>query len=37
MSAWNVPFTLTFCKLATAIAAGNTVVLKPSELGPACA
>lgn len=29
---WNYPFQLTFAPLVAAIAAGNTVVLKPSEL-----
>lgn len=28
---WNYPFQLSFCPLIVAIAAGNTVVLKPSE------
>ena len=34
---WNYPFQLSFVPLAAAIAAGNTVVLKPSELAPATA
>lgn len=32
---WNVPFQLTLTPAIGAIAAGNTVVLKPSELAPA--
>ncbi|TPX37173.1 hypothetical protein SmJEL517_g00792 [Synchytrium microbalum] len=31
---WNYPFSLTFGPMASAIAAGNCVVLKPSELAP---
>ena len=31
---WNYPYQLAFSPLAGAIAAGNTVVLKPSELTP---
>ena len=31
---WNAPVFLTICKLAPALAAGCTVVLKPSELAP---
>lgn len=34
-SPWNVPLALTAIKLAPALAAGNAVVLKPSELAPA--
>jgi aldehyde dehydrogenase (NAD+) len=34
---WNYPFMLSMVPLAAAIAAGNTVVLKPSELAPATA
>ena len=33
-SPWNVPATLTTVKLAPALAAGNSVVLKPSEITP---
>lgn len=33
-SPWNVPLTLSAIKLSPALAAGNTVVLKPSELTP---
>lgn len=32
---WNVPFQLTLTPAVGAIAAGNTVVLKPSEVAPA--
>ena len=35
IGAWNFPFALTLGPLVGAIAAGNTVVLKPSELAPA--
>jgi len=31
---WNAPLSLTVWKLAPAIAAGNAVVIKPSELAP---
>lgn len=31
---WNYPFQLAICPLVSAVAAGNTVVLKPSELTP---
>lgn len=31
---WNYPMTLTINKLAPALAAGNTIVLKPSEVTP---
>lgn len=34
MAPWNYPFSLTFVPLATALAAGNRVMLKPSELTP---
>lgn len=34
MSPWNYPFLLSFEPLADAIAAGNTVVLKPSAYSP---
>lgn len=33
---WNVPFGVAFTQAATALAAGNAVVLKPSELTPIC-
>ncbi len=35
MSPWNYPFLLTMEPLADAIAAGNTVILKPSAYSPA--
>jgi len=31
---WNYPFQLAFCPLVAAVAAGNKVTLKPSELTP---
>ena len=34
ISPWNYPYQLAFAPLIGAIAAGNTVVLKPSELTP---
>lgn len=34
ISPWNYPFQLAICPLVAAVAAGNTVVLKPSELTP---
>lgn len=34
ISPWNYPFALTIMPLIGAIAAGNTVVLKPSEMSP---
>ncbi|MFD1016699.1 aldehyde dehydrogenase family protein [Winogradskyella rapida] len=34
ISPWNFPFNLTFGPLISAIAAGNTVVIKPSEMTP---
>lgn len=34
ISAWNYPLLLLFCKVAPAVAAGCTVVAKPSELAP---
>jgi len=34
MSPWNFPFNLTFGPLVSAVAAGNTVILKPSEITP---
>ncbi len=33
---WNYPFNLAFCPLVSAIAAGNTAVIKPSEMTPHC-
>lgn len=35
IGAWNFPFALTLGPAVGALAAGNTVVLKPSELAPA--
>lgn len=35
ISPWNYPFQLLFAPVVGAIAAGNTVVMKPSELAPA--
>ena len=37
IGAWNEPFMLTFGPLVAAIAAGNTAVLKPSEISEASA
>lgn len=34
ISPWNYPFSLSFVPLIGAMAAGNTVVLKPSEMTP---
>lgn len=34
ISPWNFPFNLTFCPLVSALAAGNCVMLKPSEATP---
>lgn len=34
---WNYPFMMTIWKIAPALAAGNTVVLKPSDTTPATA
>lgn len=34
ISPWNYPINLTFSPLVSAIAAGNTVIIKPSELTP---
>ncbi len=33
-SAWNYPYQLALCPLIAAVAAGNQVVLKPSEVAP---
>ena len=35
IGAWNYPYQLTLSPLIAAIASGNTVVLKPSEVSPA--
>jgi len=37
IGAWNEPFMLTFGPLTAALAAGNTAVLKPSEVAASCA
>jgi len=37
MSPWNYPLSLALIPIATALAAGNRVMLKPSELAPATA
>ncbi len=34
VSPWNFPFAIPFTQTATAVAAGNSVVVKPSELTP---
>lgn len=34
MTPWNFPHTLNVMKLGAALAAGNTLVLKPSPLTP---
>ena len=34
VSPWNYPFNLTFCPMILALAAGNTVIIKPSEMTP---
>jgi aldehyde dehydrogenase (NAD+) len=36
ISPWNYPLSLTLGPLVSAIAAGNTAMLKPSELSPNC-
>lgn len=37
MGAWNYPLQLTMLPVCGAIAAGNCVIIKPSELAPATA
>lgn len=37
ITAWNWPMTLMACKVGPALAAGCTMILKPSELAPLCA
>lgn len=37
ISAWNYPVQLSLLPLGSAIAAGNCVIVKTSELAPACA
>ena len=34
ISPWNYPFTLSFGPLVSALAAGNTAIIKPSEMTP---
>ncbi|MFT5021926.1 MAG: aldehyde dehydrogenase (NAD+), partial [Colwellia sp.] len=34
ISPWNFPVNLTFVPLVSAVAAGNTVIIKPSEMTP---
>ena len=34
IGAWNYPFVVTFGPMLTALAAGNAVIVKPSELSP---
>lgn len=34
LAPWNYPFSVPFTQAATAVAAGNAVVVKPSELAP---
>ena len=36
LAPWNYPIQLALSPLIAAVAAGNTVVLKPSEMAPAC-
>jgi acyl-CoA reductase-like NAD-dependent aldehyde dehydrogenase len=36
ISPWNFPVNLSFWKIAPALAAGNTIVLKPSPFTPLC-
>ena len=36
ISPWNYPINLTLGPLVAALAAGNTVIIKPSERSPAC-
>lgn len=35
IGAWNYPLMLTLCPMIGAIASGNTIIVKPSELAPA--
>jgi aldehyde dehydrogenase (NAD+) len=37
IGAWNEPYMLTLAPLVAAVAAGNTAVIKPSEIAEACA
>lgn len=34
LSSWNYPFSIAFCQAVTCVAAGNTVVLRPSSRTP---
>ena len=34
IGAWNYPYQLTLAPVIAAIAAGNTVIIKPSEMAP---
>src|SRR5690606_22784071 len=34
ISPWNYPYQLSFVPVVSALAAGNTVILKPSEIAP---
>jgi len=36
IGAWNYPYLLTLGPVIGAMAAGNTIILKPSEIAPAC-
>jgi len=36
ISPWNFPFLLSFAPILNAVAAGNTVLLKPSEVSTSC-
>ncbi len=36
ISPWNIPFLIPFTQVVAALAAGNAVVLKPSEVTPRC-
>ncbi len=36
ISPWNFPFVISLSEVVTALIAGNTVVLKPSEMTPMC-
>jgi aldehyde dehydrogenase (NAD+) len=36
ISAWNYPIYTSLPQVAAAISAGNSVILKPSELSPYC-
>lgn len=36
LGAWNYPIYTSIPPVATAIAAGNSVILKPSEMTPHC-